>query len=1008
MRVIKALGALVALVGVVVGPPWVLLRFIGNPWPTEGIVWDAPLTDGAVMGVLAVIVWILWAQLMICIISEAVSVLSGDRVQMTAPLTLGIQQHLARKLVAAVVLAGVATGTGASAAMADTPATAATPTTTTMGVEHTSQQKAATQTGPTQSVTVMRLDSLWSIAERHLGDGDRWTEIAALNEGTIMNDGSTFGAAELIQPGWKLLIPAGGAHTNRAEMRVVQAGDTLSQIALEELGDANAYPALFNATAHSVQPDGHRLQDPDLIQPGWTITIPARGRAAAAPQEEAGPTTPPSTEPIAPQVEPKPEHAAPKQTAEPTATTATRAQADRTPSGSATTPRDAAELSDDGPWPARTVGGVCSLLASALVGLVIVRRTRQRRQRKPGQQTPLPAGAAAEVEEELRQVAEPLSVKSIDVALRHLVTTVDRGELPSLRLVRLVGEQLDLYFDDETALPEPWEATSEPDVWVLSAVAAASISPSDSPAPWPALVTLGHDEDGGLILINLDHEGTFGAIGESATAWVTAAALELGSATWADGQSMAVTGGLEDLERVLEPGRVRYVPSAGAVPDGTQVVVDVGEGMSRDEHDVLRARGITVVTSGWFAGIHAIEVTSSERARLLPYELEITPQVVDERTYSGLVDVLATSLQTPRERGAANQVVPFVSDPPDADPHQDRWAAEAHIGGGFDVFDQVDEPDGGKLTGDIPSAIEEISSKSEDTAGATVGEPIVTAESGGGGAQDVPPPPTIGTPAAEDDLHPLLATGHPVIRLLGPVAELAGASGRHPGTHAGVCTRIAVWMILNPKATRPALMKSVWGGQRVKPTTVNPRISNLRYWLADHPQTAEKYLPAGSLRLSDAIATDWAVFTGLVGERPQRASTEALEQALSLVQGRPLEGEDPKYYAFAEYFVTEVMDLIVDVAYELARRRYFEGQWLQAGRAAARGLMIEEGNERLWRMRIHAAHSAGNTTDVDEAIGRVRERITKRGIDLDQETTELLDALEAHDDAAIELCRAAL
>jgi nucleoid-associated protein YgaU len=49
----------------------------------------------------------------------------------------------------------------------------------------------------------------------------------------------------------------------------VQAGDTLSKIAKEKLGNANDYMQIFNANTD-------QLTDPDKIKPGQVLKIPAR------------------------------------------------------------------------------------------------------------------------------------------------------------------------------------------------------------------------------------------------------------------------------------------------------------------------------------------------------------------------------------------------------------------------------------------------------------------------------------------------------------------------------------------------------------------------------------------------------------------------------------------------------------------------------------------------------------------------------------------------------------
>jgi nucleoid-associated protein YgaU len=60
---------------------------------------------------------------------------------------------------------------------------------------------------------------------------------------------------------------AGAAQTTYT----VKAGDTLSKIAKQHLGDANAYMEIFNANKD-------QLKDPDKIQPGQVLKIPQSTR----------------------------------------------------------------------------------------------------------------------------------------------------------------------------------------------------------------------------------------------------------------------------------------------------------------------------------------------------------------------------------------------------------------------------------------------------------------------------------------------------------------------------------------------------------------------------------------------------------------------------------------------------------------------------------------------------------------------------------------------------------
>jgi nucleoid-associated protein YgaU len=63
---------------------------------------------------------------------------------------------------------------------------------------------------------------------------------------------------------------AEAARTSEASY-TVKPGDTLSKIAKEHLGDANAYMAIFNANRDV-------LKDPDKIFPGQVLKIPQAAR----------------------------------------------------------------------------------------------------------------------------------------------------------------------------------------------------------------------------------------------------------------------------------------------------------------------------------------------------------------------------------------------------------------------------------------------------------------------------------------------------------------------------------------------------------------------------------------------------------------------------------------------------------------------------------------------------------------------------------------------------------
>jgi nucleoid-associated protein YgaU len=74
-------------------------------------------------------------------------------------------------------------------------------------------------------------------------------------------------------PDWKNEIVAdikatGGGASAAPQTYTVKAGDTLSKIAKDHLGDANAYMDIFNANKD-------QLTDPDKIKPGQVLKMPA-------------------------------------------------------------------------------------------------------------------------------------------------------------------------------------------------------------------------------------------------------------------------------------------------------------------------------------------------------------------------------------------------------------------------------------------------------------------------------------------------------------------------------------------------------------------------------------------------------------------------------------------------------------------------------------------------------------------------------------------------------------
>ncbi|MGW1411269.1 LysM peptidoglycan-binding domain-containing protein [Streptomyces sp. NPDC002403] len=336
-RVLKALGSLLVLAGAVGGLPLLLA------WVTP-VIWaaghddlahllDRQDTGTALLLLLVAGGWIGWAQFTFCAVRELIAQLH-DRTW-HAPRGLGSSQRAA-----AALIGGILVLLPTSSALAS-PATAA-PTASAVHVPGQAQQHGA---GLDQSLTsragtdsakatadalreVRAGESLWSIAEKDLGDGEQWREIAALNDGQTMPDGQVFRSNSFLQPGWTLRMPqqfktaapegtrSEGTSTQLGEREPARAGggervvtvvtgDNLTKIAEKELGDGNQWPKLFAASQGKPQPDGlPQLTDPDMIYAGQQVAVPAApsGRHDRTPDNQADENpdsrshTPPATE----------------------------------------------------------------------------------------------------------------------------------------------------------------------------------------------------------------------------------------------------------------------------------------------------------------------------------------------------------------------------------------------------------------------------------------------------------------------------------------------------------------------------------------------------------------------------------------------------------------------------------------------------------------------------------------------------------------------------------------
>ena len=287
------IAAVVLLVALTVGVPIALITVVGLPLPHTMPTLSAltsQLDITAILRILSVIIWLAWVQLVWCVLVEIKAAVSHVGVPSRVPLA-GATQSAAHRLVTAALLLFTA-------------AAALTPAVTGVGAVRPAHSVSA-QVTPAVPMSAPTLDdapapslhaapnsdkmylvkppvgrfheSLWEIAQNHLGDGRRYREIFELNSGRVQPDGSKLTIASLIRPGWMLLMPK-DAHGPGIQAVTPQVAD--------ELGAAS------HSQASARQGAGPVVELPDVQAPTGSVRDNGIFAAPAAALRQQAPAWP--------------------------------------------------------------------------------------------------------------------------------------------------------------------------------------------------------------------------------------------------------------------------------------------------------------------------------------------------------------------------------------------------------------------------------------------------------------------------------------------------------------------------------------------------------------------------------------------------------------------------------------------------------------------------------------------------------------------------------------------
>lgn len=887
---LRGLAATLALIAFMLGVPAVLLAIHAIP-EADAFSWSrltSPDDGTLALQVIAIICWIAWAIFTCQLIASIVSRIRGMRAPRLPGLV--VPQLAADRLVAAAALLFVAVPTvtallpqpRAEAAVTATPLPAApvatAPVAAPAAAEVVTHHAAPTNHEPaTERYTVKRGDSLWKIAEEHLGDGTRYVELVNLNEPVLG------GRPDFLIPGTVLKVPV--SETTPESEYVVLPGDTLSKISEEELGDANAYPEIVDASRATIQPDGQHLTDPDLIRPGWQLTIP---EAASAPQA----TPPKHRDPAPPRT---PQQRLP---AEP----GPSIRLPQPPAGQTTEVAATQSASDLPIWVLPGLAGGGAAFAGALLLVLRQHRRTQLRYRRPGRiiAPPPPQLRPAEKSAQASGSITAPQIEHLDRALRGLGDP--SISCPRVASVTLASSEIKLRLAAPAELPQPWTGAAAD--WTLG-LANVPAERLDTVAPYPLLVSVGMAQQGGLIFVNLEELRSVVLVGDAnrAEALGRHIAAELSLNPWSQlveidtvgiGRELAdidplrlhlhadtdtafldrLAGDLEASDATVEPDRYRVLIAASGASDPEPV-----RRVAKIVTSYAGRAGAAVITVGGEpdAATTVLELTSDGRLKVHDLGLDLSAAGLtaeEAQACATLVDLT---------RDAVESHVPQPDDP--TAPSDAAGALTA----AYVEPRPKEEPAGNRsLLPDQTATYTETSATTTDDV--EILAPIATAAARTA-VRD-------GDPRLDEDLarwesSVLVA---PKLTLLGPVTARTTGDAKQVAKRRPFYVELLAYLTLHPNGVTASQVADAFGITKERART---DLSILRHWLGEDPRTGEPHLPdaraqrdradRGAVYATHGVLSDLDLFRRLRsrGQAEGEKGLDDLVTALSLVAGEP-------------------------------------------------------------------------------------------------------------------------
>lgn len=968
-EILRAVGAIAALLVLLFGVPAALIVAVGWPLPSVIPSWaevsDAltggPISDATVQKAIALVIWVAWSQVAVAAVVESWSLLHR-RVARPAPFTLPtVQLGVGRLLSSALLLTAIIQPRAAHAVPAP-PAPVVNPIATTpaappMLAPPSTPAVAVADDGDTATKewVVHQRETLWGIAAQTLGDGRRYREIAELNHGRLQPDGATFTDPGDIRPGWVLRLPADASvlPTPPGSHRVLP-GDSLSSIAKARRGDPGQWSMLWELNRDRAQADGAVFTDPNLLHPGWVLELPVgpagqtEESATPAPSSAAPAPVPVAEEPVPAPPLPEPESTPP--TNDPTSTPATAQPA---PPAKVERPEGSEQDNEGERLPIGLLGA--GLAAAGSVILLDRRRRAALRRRSPHSPVTVPPPHLQQAEKLLRAGAPVDPAVYLDAALR--AAAADTGaSFPAVRWVEASASSVLLVTDSTEPAPAGF-TTDGPGRWRTTAqIEELLVIAGDTAPPTPALTAIGTTPEGAEVLLDLEQLGTTIITGDRqrAVGLLRSIALGVATATWSE-HSQVILVGLA--------GELTQLPSVATAPDW-HGAVRVLQQRSEEARRALDAVGAAVTSKARAAGatvdawhptvLIGLESTGGDiELPQLPAG-EAVAAVICSATGGGRVlhvdddghlhlpdtnlEILARSLDEDDTRIIVDLLDPTLGD------------------------DEGDvEPS--ELLDPAPAAISLLREEAENV-------------------------PTVEELTADLDV---------LVRVIGEVEAVRltpeGEQPIRPRKHRGL-ELLAYLSRLEAPVSTEDISAAMWPGGANSIKTLHNVVSDLRGCLGTDRDGRPVFPPAdgGRYHVSERVMTDYAVFRTLadiasaLDDQQAPLVADILTDALTLVRGEPFVGGG-RGYAWVSHQRGVMVAAIVDAAEEVAEIRLAEGDWKAAECAARQGLRAFPCDERLYRLLMRAAHAAGNAAGVQRVFNELCEVVADPDLGAEPEDT---------------------